>query len=274
MKVACHLITWGDDTETGLAEASALGYRACETFTHLALRYEDDVPAFLDLLGAQGFQLSALYAGGRFTDPAQREEVVAQNVRVARFLAACGADRIVFGPGGPRRPEGTSYEELKIAAATIDEAARRCADLGVRACVHPHMWTELQAGEEIDAVLGLTNPEFVWFAPDTAHLQKAGLDPVAVMRKHRERIAYCHLKDVSPDEGDPDTFPILKGDEPLPVFCELGLGGVDLPAAVGFLRDTGYDGWVTIEIDQSTSTPYESLRICRDYAVSRLGLTL
>ncbi len=41
--VSCHLITWEDEYKTGLREAAALGYHACETFTRQALEYEGRV---------------------------------------------------------------------------------------------------------------------------------------------------------------------------------------------------------------------------------------
>lgn len=273
MKVSCHLITWGEDLLKGLEEASQLGYQACETFTHMALRYEDKVEEFKELLANNGFVLSALYGGGRFSDKSKQKEVIEYNTRVAKFLAACGSDRIVFGPGGPRTEGGTTLEELKIAAETINEAAKRCSDLGVKACVHPHLWTEIQNENEIDTIMELTDPNYVFFCPDTAHLTKAGMDPVAIMRRYRDRIAYLHLKDVtSEDELDADKFPILTGNEALPIFCELGLGTINFQPIFNFLEEIGYGGWVTVEIDQSTSTPYQSLQICRDFVEQKFGL--
>src|SRR5579883_1961727 len=141
--VSCHLITWGGDYKTGLREAAELGFHACETFTHQALEYEDRVEEFRALLNNHNMRLSALYGGGRFSDPARRDEVVAYNTRVARFLAALGVERIVFGPAGPRTPGGTTDDELREAARTIDAAARACHELGVLACVHPHPDTEI-----------------------------------------------------------------------------------------------------------------------------------
>ncbi len=270
--VSCHLITWGDDFETGLAEAATLGYRACETFTHIALQYEDRLEEFKDLLAGHGFRLSALYGGGRFSDPTQRDEVIAYNERVARFLVANGADRIVFGPAGPRTPGGTTLEELKEAAKTINAAAERCYDLGVLACVHPHLWTELETRAEIDAIMEWTDPRTVFFAPDTAHLYRAGMDPVAVMADYAERIRYVHLKDVTPDEPDMSQFTAFTGTEQLPVFCELGLGPVDFPGIIEFLSSIDYQGWLTVEIDKSTSTPHNSLRICKEYMEGVLGI--
>ena len=48
--ISCHLITWGTDLETGMREASELGFHACETFTHLALDYENDIEGFKSTL--------------------------------------------------------------------------------------------------------------------------------------------------------------------------------------------------------------------------------
>ena len=274
LKVSCHLITWGENFVQGMEEASGLGFRACETFTRIALNYEDRPEQFKALLERYGLTLSALYGGGRFSDAGQYQETVAYNTRVAKFVAANGSDRIVFGPRGPRTEGGTTLEELKTAAKTINEAAKRCFDLGVKACVHPHLYTEIQNENEIDVIMELTDPNYVFFCPDTAHLTKAGMDPVAIMRRYKERIAYVHIKDVTPDEPDRDLFPVLSGTEAIPIFCELGLGTVDFPPVIRLLEEIGYDGWITIEIDQSTSTPLKSLEICRDYVEQKLGIPI
>ena len=100
------------------------------------------------------------------------------------------------------------------------------------------------------------------------------MDPVDVMRRYKERIAYLHLKDLTPDEPDAEVFPILSGNEAMPIFCELGLGPIDFSRVIQFLKEIQYDGWVTVEIDKSTSTPMNSLTICRDYVQSRLGLSI
>ena len=274
MKISCHLITWGEDLHTGLEEASSLGYKACETFTHIALKYEDRIEEFKQLLSNKHFELSALYGGGRFSERAKQNEVILYNTRVAKFLATNGSDRIVFGPQGPRNPYGTTLEELKIAAETINEAAKHCYDLGVKACVHPHLGTEIENEYELDTIMELTNPDYVFFCPDTAHLTRAGMDPVKVMRRHKDRIAYLHLKDVTPENPNAETFPILLGNEAMPIFCELGLGTIDFEGVINFLKEIRYDGWVTVEIDQSTSTPINSLKICRDFVEQKLSIPI
>jgi len=269
--ISCHLITWGQDLETGMREAHELGYQACETFTHQALEYEDRVDEFKETLLSQGLILSALYGGGRFSDPSKADEVIEYNTRVARFLNAFGVDRIVFGPGGPREGK-TGAEGLKQMVKTINEAAKRTHDLGVLACVHPHIGTELQDRDEIEAVMEGTDPDYVHFCPDTAHLAAAGMDPAEIIRKYGSRMQYMHLKDLTPENPDPAAFSDFKGNEALPIFCELGLGTLDFGPIMEAVRDVGYTGWLTVEIDRSTSTPRQSLAQCRDFVEDKLNL--
>ncbi len=271
--ISCHLITWGEDLETGTREASELGFHACETFTHLALAYEDRIDEFRDLLASRGLRLSALYGGGRFSDPAQADDVIAYNTKVAQFLAAMGVDRIVFGPRGPREGK-TDLAGLRQMATTINEAAKRTADLGVLACVHPHLGTELQDRDELDAVMELTDDQYVYFCPDTAHLAAAGVDVPEIIRTYGSRMRYMHIKDLTPADPDPAIFASSAGDEQLPIFCELGLGTVDFAPIMASLADVDYNGWITVEIDKSTSTPYQSLRQCRDFLINNLGFSL
>jgi inosose dehydratase len=279
--ISCHLITWDRDYEAGLREAAALGFRACELFTRDALAFEDDPARFRALLDAHGLRLSALYAGGRFTDPAQREAIVAYNARVARLLAALGVDRIVFGPAGPRTPGGTSDDALREAARTIDAAARATAELGVLACVHPHLGTEIETERELDAVMAATDPARVLFCPDTAHLTAAGVDVAAAIRRYGDRLGYLHIKDLRAGVVEQwrarargEAPPEAPGEDRLPIFCELGRGVVDFAPIVAALRAVGYGGWITVEIDRSLTTARESLAICRDYLRDRLGMPL
>ncbi|WP_124727974.1 sugar phosphate isomerase/epimerase family protein [Staphylospora marina] len=265
IRVSCHLITWGEAFRQALTEAAGLGFGAVEPLTHHALQYEKDVAAFRELLDEHGLVLSGLYAAGRFSDSFKRSDVIAYNVRVARFLRECGSNRLVLGPEGPRPESGMTREMLKAAAETINETAKRCMELGVKACIHPHLWTEIQDEWELDAIMEWTDPECVFLCPDTAHMAKAGMDPLAVMQRYKDRIAYLHLKDASLGAGTAD------GEEGT-VFCELGRGDIRLKEIMDFLKETDYDGWVTVEIDRSLSTPLQSLTVCRDYLQEKLGI--
>jgi inosose dehydratase len=278
-KVAVHAITWGEDHFKALEEASKLGFKAIEPWPSFALEYEEQTEEFKEILAHHGLELTALYGGAsggpnrRFADPTKRQDIIDYNTRLAKIIAKCGAGHLVFGPGGPRQ-KPTTLAELKDAAYTINEAAKRTFQLGVKACLHPHLWTEVQDQNELDELMSLCDPEVVFFAPDTAHLTGAGMDPAAIIRKYRERVAYVHLKDLTFIEATKEDFPMLLGNEALPVFCELGLGSIDFNPILEALIEINYAGWLTVEIDQSTSTPYQSLEICRNFVEQQLLISV
>ncbi|GAB6926830.1 TIM barrel protein [Paenibacillus sp. JCM 10914] len=273
-KVAVHAITWGDNHLQALEDASRLGYRAIEPWPSFALQYEQNVTQFKELLAQHHLELSGLYGGvvgdSRFADSSKRREIVDYNERLARLLVQCGANHLVLGPGGPRH-KPTSLEELKVAAVTIAETAQRTLELGVKACLHPHLWTEVQDENELDAIMELCNSDAVFLAPDTAQLTGAGMNPAEIIRRYKDRVAYVHLKDMTKDGAVAEDFPMLAGKE-VPVFCELGLGKIEFDPIIEALNDMGYEGWLTVEIDQSTHTPYRSLEICREFVEQRLQI--
>jgi inosose dehydratase len=276
IRVACHGITWGRDLNQTLKDLRALGFRGFEAFAFVADEFGfARLGEFKELLAAHGLQLVALYGGGAMHDPFLHEELVAHNVRLARFLAANGANRLVLGPGR-RAPSGPSRDDLLTQVHCMNEIGRRTLDLGVQACVHPHVNTMIEKLAEIDFVMDRVDPRYVAMAADTAHLRKGNPEvptaEVDVFRRYADRIKYVHLKD-----WDPRLPPEQSGEGGTAVirdFVELGQGVVNLKGAIDALREAGYDGWVTIELDYTRRTPYESVRMSRDYLVNELHLTL
>jgi len=277
-KVAVHAITWGQNHLKAIEEASALGYKAIEPWPSFVLQYENRENELIELMEQYEMKICGLYGGAsgeldrRFTNPFKRQDIIDYNVRLAAVLSKLGVEHLIFGPGGPRE-RSTSPEQLKEAAITINEAAARVSDYGLKACVHPHLWTELQDEEELDYLFQHCS-EQVYFAPDTAHLTGAGMDPAQIIRRYRDRVAYVHLKDLTSKNAKAEDFPMLLGNEALPVFCELGLGTIAFEPVIEALIDIEYTSWMTVEIDQSTSTPLNSLTLCRDFVENVLSIPI
>jgi inosose dehydratase len=80
-------------------------------------------------------------------------------------------------------------------------------------------------------IFGLTSIDF---CPDTAHLAAAGGDPAAMIREHRTRISYVHLKGWQR--------------EPF-AFTPLDRGDLDMSTVARALSDIAFDGWITVELD-------------------------
>jgi inosose dehydratase len=128
----------------------------------------------------------------------------------------------------------------------------------------------------------LTDPRYVFFCPDTAHLTAAEIDVPGMIRRYGERMRYMHIKDLRAgvieerraSEGKATGVKVESGNERLPIFCELGRGIIDYGPIMDALQEVAYTDWITIEIDVSLTTPKESLSICRDYLLNKLELSL
>ena len=277
MRIACHGITWGrDGFDQAVTEISQLGFTGFEAFAFVVDDFGfEGITAFRNVLQEHGLELVALYGGGAMHDPSRFETLVAHNVRIARFLQLNGADRLVLGPG-PRPAGGPTRDDLLNTVHCANEIGRRTLELGVQACIHPHINTALEKIPEIDLVMERLDPRYVALAADTAHFRKGNPDvptaEVDLFARYADRIKYVHLKD-----WDPTLSPEAHGTGGTAVirdFVELGQGNVDLAGCVEILRRQGYDGWLTIELDYTRRTPYESVRMSKEYLEKTLGLSV
>lgn len=276
MRVACHGITWGrDGFERAVAEISQLGFTGFEAFAFVVDDFGSDrLAEFQRVLSDRGLRLVALYGGGVMHDPSRFETLVAHNVRIARFLRLNGADRLVLGPG-PRPVAGPTRDDLLTMVHCANEIGRRTLELGVQACIHPHVNTALETIPEIDLVMERLDPRYVALAADTAHFRKGNPEvptaEVDLFARYADRIKYVHLKDWDPTLPSEATGE--GGTAVIRDFVELGQGRVDLKGCVGILRRQGYDGWLTIELDYTRRTPIESVRMSKEYLERELGLS-
>jgi sugar phosphate isomerase/epimerase len=153
---------------------------------------------------------------------------------------------------------------------TVGRVAEIAADHGLVAAFHPHAGTRVEFRDEIERLLGDTDPSLVHLCVDTGHSTYAGIDPVELCRSHAARLAYVHLKDV--------TLPVLERARldkvgfweayRRGVFCVLGRGSVDFVGLRDCLRDLRYDGWLTVEQDASPtghSVPLEDAMASRKF---------
>jgi inosose dehydratase len=108
---------------------------------------------------------------------------------------------------------------------------------------------------------------------DVGHALYGGVDPIDVVGRFPERIAYIHLKDLNGGVLAELQRLQLGFEEGIRrrVFTELGTGVLDVPRLLAALQDIGYDGWLMVEQDSTWLTPADSARTSRTYLRS-LGL--
>lgn len=240
-------------------------------------------------LSARRLHLVAAFVPLPLSRPAEYERAVAEAVKVADLLAACGAGLILLADSmtperiaaaGHITEDEKSFDqgEWNRVADIITEVAQACASRGLRTAFHHHAGTYVETPGEVERLLSLTDPELIGLCLDTGHYVYGGGDPLDAVQRFGSRIWHLHLKDVRASvleavrrERVGFLEAVGRG-----VFCELGEGMVNVPAVVAALQEVGYDGWAVVEQDidarQPGADPLASARRSRTYLREVLGL--
>ena len=246
----CEVPNWGHqlEAERVLSEMRSLGLAATE-FGPVGF-LEEEPAAKAEQLASYGMTavggfLPVLLHDARH-DPLPEVDAfidgcVASGAGVVVLAAFTGVD------GYDARPV-LDDDGWALLLANLDRITDRAEARGLIACLHPHVGTMVETGEETERVLAGSR---VGLCVDTGHLLVGGADPVALTDRHCDRVVHVHLKDV--DGGmaakvidGSMTFGEAVRDG---MFRPLGDGDVDIAAMVRTLEDAGYQGWYVLEQD-------------------------
>ena len=146
-------------------------------------------------------------------------------------------------------PRLTAAEWPRLIAG-LKRLAALAAGEETKIVYHHHMGTVIQNEGDLDQLLGAVPDLFLVLDP--GHLAFAGIDPVAVAKRHASRIAHVHLKSVRPAiverarrEGWSFCRAVSEG-----VFTIPGDGSVDFPAIFRILAKADYRGWLVVEAEE------------------------
>ncbi len=262
-----------------LDECKAAGYDGIE-LGPIGFMPED--PAALgDALAQRGLQLTGGVVFRPFHDGAKWEEVKDAAMRTCKSLAAHGARHLVLIDSiSPRRAPtaGRPDEAVQMSKAEWNGFSSRFREIarmgteefGLTVSLHPHAAGFMDFEMEIERLLEVIDAGELKLCLDTGHSHYAGFDPVVFMKRHRDRLAYVHFKDIDPSVKADALAKRMDFYEACGqgIFCNLGKGMTDFKALQKFLLDTGYDGWCTVEQDcdpVGPTSPVDDARANRDY---------
>jgi len=133
----------------------------------------------------------------------------------------------------------------------LTEVADTVAAAGMRLAYHHHLGTVVESGEDVERFLESTGPS-VGMTIDTGHAALGAVDAVSLIRKHPQRVAHVHCKDVRgavfrkiKAEGSSFLNGVLDG-----MFTVPGDGDLDFRMAMQALAEIGYSGWIIVEAEQ------------------------
>jgi inosose dehydratase len=246
----CEVPGWGwqYDPQTVLAEMREVGLAATE-FGPDGFLPDDPAEkaktlADVGLRAVGGFVPVVLHDPSYDPSPvvaAALEGFVAAGATTLVLAAATGRD------GYDDRPvlDEAGWSTL---LANLDKLAMLAAASGVLATIHPHVGTMVENAADVEHVLSGSS---IGLTLDTGHLLIGGVDPVALVVEHTDRVRHTHLKDVDAtwaarvQAGSVSyTDAVRQG-----MYRPLGAGDIDIATIVGTLEQAGYDGWYVLEQD-------------------------
>ncbi|WP_405835982.1 sugar phosphate isomerase/epimerase family protein [Streptomyces sp. NBC_01518] len=243
-----------------------------------ALRAFGSAQGFRRELVGRGLAVVSAFVAGEdspdWLDPDNLPAIVADAERRAAFLVDVGAELLVtglpmrttFGTRPPLFVDAPYMTRMADIAHAVGEAVSR---QGVRLAVHTESNSTLWYEHDIDLFMAFTDPRYVWLCPDSCHIALGGGDPVAVARRHAQRVALAHWKDAVRPIDVELTIDETVFAQQQPYMAELGSGIVDWKAWADAMSRTPGADTVLIELDEAAD-PVAALLAGRAVASSVL----
>ena len=216
LPIGLQLYTVGDearkDIDATLARVAKIGYRTVE----LAGYHGQSVQALRATANKYGLKFTSIHVGAtaRGPDPGLDQDLP----KLAADLHALGVTDVVMPMfpipdrfGGPKEGEGFIGYIQRVSAGLTRDDWQRTADLlndrgtrlraeGLRLGYHNHNpeFAPLGSTTGMDLLLSSTSPDEVSFELDVGWAAAAGVDPVALLKRHGRRFQLMHVKDIKP----------------------------------------------------------------------------
>lgn len=260
-----HLPPW----ERVLDEAAAAGFGGLELgpYGYMPL----DVARVGAALDARSLRIVAGTIFDDLVSPANRDSLLRQTDEICAFVTALprpqthpdqrypapyltvmdwGHDERDYAAGHSDRAPRLEADAWAGMVANIRAIAELARDRhGVRAVIHPHAGGDIEFEDELDRIVADVPVELAGLCLDTGHMDYSGMDPVATMRRHADRLDYIHFKDIDATKYADVMSRRIRFFEACAegVMCPIGRGRIDYPAIHRLLGEIGYGGYITIE---------------------------
>lgn len=171
--------------------------------------------------------------------------------RCLRLAAELGAANIQTEPGGPLPPE-TSWQK---AARLFYDEFMPCVELaeqcGVDLLIEPEPGLLIERFEQYLEFVDWIGSRRVGLNFDIGHAFCVGQEPQEWIPRMAPHTRHYHLEDIAATREHRHLVP--------------GQGAIDLAAVLAAIRQTGYDGWVTVELYPYVEDPDAAGQAAKEY---------
>lgn len=232
----------------------ALGYNP-----HIPLHSDPlKLKGYLDSMGLKVSQLDAAYP---MSCPEGQYRGIGYTIRTIQFAKALDCPCVDTTDGG-RKPEGYTDDEvmalMKQYYRVVLEWAQRY-DIIINVEPHGPYTTNPDTMEQI---LNFYDSPLLRMNFDTGNVFIAGQDPVAFLRRFRDKVSHCHIKDVSEELAR-----AVRGGQTGIASSVVGIGkGVNadnIAGCIELLKEINWDGVLSIECEAAPGKVEQSLEWLR-----------
>jgi len=177
--------------------------------------------------------------------------------RALKLAEQLGAPHITTEPGGPLAPGQTREEASNIFYEELMPCVEVAEAAGVGLLIEPEPELLIERFDQYLEFVDRIDSPRIGLNFDVGHAYCVGEDPqdwVARMAKHT---VHYHLEDIAPTRVHQHLVP--------------GRGAIDFAATLQAIRNTNYDGWLTVELYPYLDSPDEAASEAREFLIRALA---
>jgi sugar phosphate isomerase/epimerase len=183
-------------------------------------------------------------------DPAERARRIDYTLRCIDLAEKLGAPHISTEPGGPlegiSREEGTSHFLAGLRA--VEDSARR---KGIKILIEPEPGLLIENSSEFLEIYKKLDPAVFGLNFDIGHFFCVGEDVSALVSGLKDCASHFHLEDIASSREHHHLMP--------------GEGAIDILGILETIENTGFSGFVTVELYTYSENAEEAARSAFKY---------
>jgi len=236
--------------EWAVEKAAELGYEYIEPWVHLGRELMSEAGYYMTVsmlddpyrvkraCQKAGIKLSGLSCH----TPLCRPDVSGNYLKQAiRFAAECGAP-VVNTDEGPKPRWTTEEEDHVLMRYTLTEAAAFAEPRGILIGIEPHQQYS-KSPEGLDRIYKLVKSPAIGINFDTGNSYLSGHDPIAWLRRVKNRLVHLHAKDISIQHSKAERGKVTG----TPAGCACGDGVIDWKKVIAVCKTAPRDIVLSVE---------------------------
>jgi sugar phosphate isomerase/epimerase len=213
-------------------------------------------------LDDQGVAVSQIDAAFPLMGPEGATFGVQYVQQAIRFAAEIGCPYVDTTDGASRPPGYGDDEVFRITCANYRQCLDWAQDYGVGLNVETH-GPYTTDPDFLERLFDHFGADLLGFNFDTGNTFIAGHDPLEYLKRFRRVLAHCHVKDVSPE-----LAAAARGEETGIATSTVPVGGgvnaANIRRCIAYLRETGWNGVMSIECHGTDENNRKSIRFLRE----------